>query len=84
MLDISVLVRPFAEAFRWLAGVPGCSKAKRYGSKSSHGRRSDATNGAPGIATNGARTLLEPPGLTTRSKTLLGAKGIATYGCVFQ
>ena len=26
----------------------------------------------------GARTLLGPPGLTTRSKKLLGAKGIAT------
>ena len=31
--------------------------------------------GAPGIATNGARTLLGAPGLTTRNKKLLGAKG---------
>ena len=31
-----------------------------------------------GIATNGSRTLLGAPGLTTRSQKLLGAKGIAT------
>ena len=33
----------------------------------------EATNGAPGIATNGARTLLVAPGRTTRNKKLPGA-----------
>ena len=42
----------------------------------SNDRNKDATNGAKGIATRSDRTLLGAPGLTTRSKKLLGARAL--------